>query len=188
MVLKDKREELQKRNFIEALRLTADIEASMRIVGVRENKLFEWIESDEDIAEQVIEIRKRALLKLENIAFQQALEGDKSQIQFLLKSHNPEVYNKSVTESNITNISLTKIEDNRVAGMPVQDAYDKMNDNAIRLLESMPEGRALVEHIKNKEQRHDARSDDLGYLRRYRERYLQSRRGRLCRLVFRRKS
>ena len=151
MVLRDNKEELKKRNFIEALKATADIEASMRIVGIREATFLDRLEDDEDIVEQVMRIRKQAIVALENIAFKQALDGDKSQIQFLLKAHNPEVYNKSVSETNITNVSLTKIEDNRVAGIPVQDAYDKMNSNAIRLLESMPEGKALVEHIRKNE-------------------------------------
>ena len=109
------------------------------------------MEDDDNVLEQVVDFRKQVVLKLENLAFKQALEGDKSQIQFLLKAHNPDVYNKSVSETNITNVSLTKIEDNRVAGIPVSDAYDKMNSNAIRLLESMPEGKALVDHIRNKE-------------------------------------
>lgn len=151
MVLRDSREELRKRNFIEALKATADVEASMRVVGIKEPTLFQWLEDDDDIVEQVMRIRKQAIVALENIAFKQALEGDKSQIQFLLKAHNPEVYNKSVSETNITNVSLTKIEDNRVAGMPVQDAFDKMNNNAVRLLESMPEGKALVDHIRSSE-------------------------------------
>ena len=151
MVLRNNGEELKKRNFIEALKSTADIEASMRIVGIKESTLLQWMEDDDNVLEQVVDFRKQVVLKLENLAFKQALEGDKSQIQFLLKAHNPDVYNKSVSETNITNVSLTKIEDNRVAGIPVSDAYDKMNSNAIRLLESMPEGKALVDHIRNKE-------------------------------------
>lgn len=151
MVLRNNGEELKKRNFIEALKSTADIEASMRIVGIKESTLLQWMEDDDNVLEQVVDFRKQVVLKLENLAFKQALEGDKSQIQFLLKAHNPDVYNKSVSETNITNVSLTKIEDNRVAGIPVSDAYDKMNNNAIRLLESMPEGKALVDHIRNKE-------------------------------------
>ena len=151
MVLRNNGEELKKRNFIEALKSTADVEASMRIVGIKESTLLQWMEEDDNVLEQVVDFRKQAVLKLENLAFKQALEGDKSQIQFLLKAHSPDVYNKSVSETNITNVSLTKIEDNRVAGIPVSDAYDKMNNNAIRLLESMPEGKALVDHIRNKE-------------------------------------
>ena len=151
MVLRNNGEELKKRNFIEALKSTADIEASMRIVGIKESTLLQWMEDDDNVLEQVVDFRKQVVLKLENLAFKQALEGDKSQIQFLLKAHNPDVYNKSVSETNITNVILTKIEDNRVAGIPVSDAYDKMNSNAIRLLESMPEGKALVDHIRNKE-------------------------------------
>ena len=151
MVLRNKGEDLKKRNFIEALRSTADIEASMRVVGIKESTLLQWMEDDDNVLEQVVDFRKQAVLKLENLAFKQALEGDKSQIQFLLKAHNPDVYNKSVSETNITNVSLTKIEDNRVAGIPVSDAYNKMNNNAIRLLESMPEGKALVDHIRNKD-------------------------------------
>lgn len=151
MVLRNSREELRKRNFIEALKATADVEASMRIVGIKESTFLDWLEDDDDIVEQVMRIRKQAIVALENIAFKQALDGDKSQIQFLLKAHNPEVYNKSVNETNITNVSLTKIEDNRVAGIPVQDAYEKMNSNAIRLLESMPEGKFLVDHIRRSE-------------------------------------
>ena len=151
MVLRNNGEELKKRNFIEALKSTADIEASMRIVGIKESTLLQWMEDDDNVLEQVVDFRKQVVLKLENLAFKQALDGDKSQIQFLLKAHNPDVYNKSVSETNITNVSLTKIEDNRVAGIPVSDAYDKMNNNAIRLLESMPEGKALVDHIRNKD-------------------------------------
>ena len=151
MVLRNKGEDLKKRNFIEALRSTADIEASMRVVGIKESTLLQWMEDDDNVLEQVVDFRKQVVLKLENLAFKQALDGDKSQIQFLLKAHNPDVYNKSVSETNITNVSLTKIEDNRVAGIPVSDAYDKMNNNAIRLLESMPEGKALVDHIRNKD-------------------------------------
>ena len=151
MVLKNKSEGIRKRNFIEALKSTADLEASMRIVGIKESTLMQWMECDDDVCEQVIHIRKQAVLKLENIAFKQALEGDKSQIQFLLKAHNPEVYNKSVSETNITNVSLTKIEDNRVAGIPVNDAYNNMNNNAVRLLESMPEGQAMIDVLRNKD-------------------------------------
>lgn len=151
MVLKNKSEGIRKRNFIEALKSTADIEASMRIVGIKESTLMQWMECDDDVCEQVIDIRKQAILKLENIAFKQALEGDKSQIQFLLKAHNPEVYNKSVSETNVTNVSLTKIEDNRVAGIPVNDAYNNMNNNAVRLLESMPEGQAMIDVLRNKD-------------------------------------
>lgn len=153
MVLKNNKEDIRKRNFIEALRTTGDLEASMRIVGIKESTLMAWMEDDEDVCDQVIRIRKQAVLKLENLAFQQALEGDKSQIQFLLKAHNPEVYNKSVSETNITNVSLTKVEDNRVAGIPVEDAYDKMNNNAVRLLESMPDGQELIDVLKNKDDR-----------------------------------
>ena len=151
MVLKNNKEDIRKRNFIEALRTTGDLEASMRIVGIKESTLMAWMEDDEDVCDQVIRIRKQAVLKLENLAFQQALEGDKSQIQFLLKAHNPEVYNKSVSETNITNVSLTKVEDNRVAGIPVSDAYDNMTNNAVRLIESMPNGQELIDVLKKKD-------------------------------------
>jgi hypothetical protein len=151
MVLKNNKEDIRKRNFIEALRTTGDLEASMRIVGIKESTLMAWMEDDEDVCDQVIRIRKQAVLKLENLAFQQALEGDKSQIQFLLKAHNPEVYNKSVSETNITNVSLTKVEDNRVAGIPVNDAYDNMTNNAVRLIESMPNGQELIDVLKKKD-------------------------------------
>ena len=142
------REDTKKRNFLEAFRYTFDAEKAMSIVGINENTLLKWLEDDDEFYDGIASARKASLLKLENLAFQQALEGDKSQIQFMLKSHMPDTYNKSVSETNITSVNLTKIEDNRVAGMSPEEAQRKITENTIKMIEQAPGGTELLRDLR----------------------------------------
>lgn len=81
-----------KKRFLESLRLTPCVKAACAAAGVSRATAYVARESDSDFAEAWQSALDASVDELEARAFQLALEGDSRLVEFMLKSHRPNVY------------------------------------------------------------------------------------------------
>jgi hypothetical protein len=78
--------------FLQVLAETPSVKAACVAAGVSRMTAYRYRTEDAEFAEQWHDAIRQSVDDLEAVAFKLAAEGDSSLIQFILKSHRPEIY------------------------------------------------------------------------------------------------
>jgi hypothetical protein len=81
-----------KEHFLDIFRLTANISAACKAVGISRDTFYRRRDSDKAFAEELIEAREDAIEALEFEARRRAMDRSDLLLMFLLKAHRPELY------------------------------------------------------------------------------------------------
>jgi hypothetical protein len=147
---KDKAKNRQrKQDFLSALQQTKSIKKACKLCGFNVTHVSKWAQNDNWFADELKLMQRTILLELESLAFDQALDGDSRQIQFLLKAWAPQRYapNSSV------NIQMQDKTDVRVAGQDPDKIKSEIADKLLETIKKLPGGHELMGRVVNDESR-----------------------------------
>lgn len=135
----------KKQDFLFILSKVKSLRKACNLCGINMGQVARWSRADKWFSDELRNAQAEIVMELETIAFDQAMEGDVKQLQFLLKSWAPDRYAPK------TGVSLHVGEkaDIRIAGQDPAKIKGEIADRLLSAIEDMPGGKEIVGHVKD---------------------------------------
>ena len=137
----------RKQDFLSALQQTKSIKKACKLCGMNITNVSKWTQNDNWFASELKLMQRTILLELESLAFDQAMDGDSRQIQFLLKAWAPQRYSPNSS----VNIQVKDNADVRVAGQDPDKIKTEMADKLLSTIKKLPGGHELMGRVVSDE-------------------------------------
>ena len=139
----EQRIKYKKQDFLSILSKVKSMRKACNLCSTTMSQVAKWSRSDKWFADELRNAQAEIVMELETIAFDQALEGDTKQLQFLLKSWAPERYAPKAG----VNVNVNEKSDIRIAGQDPAKIKGEIANRLLSAIGDMPGGQEIVGQV-----------------------------------------